>query len=66
MLPILAPNYKIVEITPKAMRGESIPRHEDVLPKAEDIPKLLQALKRGIARRGGRQRDGTARKAHER
>ena len=47
MLPILSPNYKIVEVTPKAIRGESIPRHEDVLPKTEDIPKLLQALKDG-------------------
>ncbi len=47
MLPILAPDYKIVEITPKAMRGESIPRHEDVLPKAEDLPKLLEAMEKG-------------------
>ncbi len=45
MLPILAPDYKIVELTPKSMRGESIPRHEDVVPRAEDIPKLVQALK---------------------
>ena len=44
MLPALAPHYKIVEITPKAMRGESIPRHEDVVPKEEDLSKLLESM----------------------
>jgi nitroimidazol reductase NimA-like FMN-containing flavoprotein (pyridoxamine 5'-phosphate oxidase superfamily) len=47
MLPILAPNYRIMELTPESMRGESIPRHDDMLPSLEEIEAMLPTMTDG-------------------
>ena len=44
ILPYLAPEYRIVEITPERIRGESIPLHENVIPSAEDLPKFIESM----------------------
>lgn len=47
ILMAVAPDYTIIEITPQSVRGESIPRHDTIMPKLEDAPAFIEAIKDG-------------------
>ena len=51
VLPILAPDYSMVQLTPSRVQGESLRVHANWLPQLDDLPKIREGLDKGLSPR---------------